>query len=271
MPGINRQRVRTSFHRGAADYDQHTPVQQRVVEQVLSQLHGYQPELCGSVLDIGCGTGRLLERLMTRHPEVSLTGLDIAPNMLQQAGERLGSSVRLIQGDAEQLPFTDEYFTTVLSSSTFQWLDSLQTCFREIRRVLLRDGWFVFSLFGEGTLCELGECWGQAWQNCGRIEAVAGNGTHRFHTGNDVMQALETVGFRDIQLTTGCEVVWYQDVPHLLHAVKRIGAGTARPPSGGGLGWRRLLHEMAAIYVDRYGTAEGIPASYGVIYAAGRR
>jgi malonyl-CoA O-methyltransferase len=271
MTGINRQRVQSSFHRGAGEYDQHTPVQQRVLQQLMQLIGQYPFAPDATVLDVGCGTGRLLELLGQRYPWAVLTGLDLAPNMLKQAAERLPETVCLLQGDAEQLPFADSSFQLVLSSSTFQWLDSLQCCFSEMRRVLEPAGRCLFSLFGEGTLCELRESWQQALLNTGREGTEQNNGTHRFHCCDQVQQALELTGFRDVMVWSEPEQVWYPDVPHLLQAIKRIGAGTARPLPGGGLGWRRVLHEMAAIYYERFGTPDGVPVSYSVIYAAGRR
>lgn len=267
-----RQRVQQAFHRGAIDYDQHTPVQQRVVERLLGVLQEHPLQLYKLLLDIGCGTGRLLELLAHELPQAQLTGLDLAPNMLQQARERLDNQITLVQGDAEQLPFADQTFDLVVSSSTFQWLAQLDACFGEAARVLKPSGRFVFSLFGQGTLGELQTSWRTALADCCRIDAVhRHDGTHRFHTAEQVAAALATAGFHTRRTWVEQETVWYPDVPHLLQAVKRIGAGTARPPVGGGLGWRRVLHAMAAVYRQRFGTADGVPATYQVIYGEGSR
>lgn len=133
------------------------------------------------------------------------------------------------------------------------------------------EGLFVFSLFGEGTLYELRESWHQALLRAGRETTEQHTGVHSFHDSEQVRHALELAGFRDVVVWSELEQVWYPDVPRLLQAIKRIGAGTSRPPSGGGLGWRRVLHEMAAIYVERFGTERGVPVSYSVIYGVGRR
>lgn len=271
MEQIDRRRVLTSFHRGAGEYDNHTPVQQRVVQQLIQQIACCQIEPSARILDIGCGTGRLLELVAEHYQDIHLTGLDLAPNMVAQASERLGRSATLLQGDAEQLPFARSFFRLVLSSSTFQWLDCLDTCFEEVVRVLEPDGRFVFSLFGEGTLYELHESWQQALMGCGRIAEKQQNGTHRFHSPDQVESALEKAGFHDVKVWSEQERIWYPDVPHLLKAIKRIGAGSARPLAGGGLGWRRILHAMATVYTEQFGTDQGVPASYEVIYAAGRR
>lgn len=267
-----RQRVQQAFHRGAIDYDQHTPVQQRVIERLLGVLQEQPRQSPLQLLDIGCGTGRLLDLLAQELPQTQLTGLDLAPNMLQQARERLKERACLVQGDAEQLPFADRSFDLVVSSSTFQWLGQLDACFGEVARVLKPGGRFVFSLFGQGTLGELQFSWRTALADCRRTDTVQQqDGTHRFHTAEQVAVALAAAGFCSSRTWGEQETVWYPDVPQLLQAVKRIGAGTARPPAGGGLGWRRVLHAMAAVYRERFGTAEGVPASYQVIYGEGIR
>jgi malonyl-CoA O-methyltransferase len=271
MEPIERKRVQASFQRGASDYDQHTPVQQRVLQKLLSPVEQYLVGSSARVLDIGCGTGRLLEQLGRSHPDAVLTGLDLAPNMLRQAAERLPSAVTLVQGDAEHLPFSAESFSLVLSSSTFQWLDQLNPCFEDVLRVLKPGGSFIFSLFGGKTLFELRESWQQALVNCSREGGGQRDGTHRFHTCDQVQQALASAGFQRCKIWSELEVLWYPDVPHLLQAIKRIGAGTAKPPAGGGLGWRRILHEMSRVYTERFGGEGEVPVSYEVIYAEGSR
>lgn len=266
---IDRQRVGRSFHRGAAEYDQHTPVQQRVIQRLQEQLQSLLAQPPARVLDIGCGTGRLLELVAAHWPEAELTGLDLAPNMLCQAAERLGTRATLVQGDAEALPFADNRFDLVISSSTFQWLAQCDTCFGEVRRVLLPGGRFLFALFGSGTLAELQEAWREALRRCGRAKAPERDGTHRFHDAATIRTALERQGFQAVQVASVRETVWYDDLPRLLQAIKRVGAGSARPPQGGGLGWRAVLHSMAEIYTERFATADGVPATYQVIYGMG--
>jgi malonyl-CoA O-methyltransferase len=270
MHGIDRGRVERSFHRGAGQYDQHTPVQQRVVQRLLDRLSAELPNSPQRVLDIGCGTGHLLQRLAQQYPQAGLTGLDLASNMLQQAAERLGTCAELLQGDAERLPAKDNSFDLVVSTSTFQWLEDCATCFGEVQRVLEPGGLFCFALFGDGTQREPHRSWREALQRNNRPVQQGGDGTHRFHTVDQVRQSLEQQGFVAVEVITQQELVWYPDLPQLLQAIKRIGAGTTRPQRGGGLGWRRVLHDMATVYRERYGTDLGVPASYQVIYGVGR-
>ena len=271
MEGVDRCRVRRSFQHGALEYDQHTPVQQRVIAQLLQQAALRGNEEYGALLDIGCGTGRLLAGVMEKYPHYLPVGLDLANSMLSQARLRTGAKALLVQADAGQLPFQNQSFNLIVSSSTFQWCDALDSCFSEVHRCLRQDGRFFFTLFGDGTFLELKDSWREARIACGFSAKTDSDGTHRFHTAEKVRTVLENLRFRELSVTTTVEKEWYPDVVHLLQSVKRIGAGSSRPPAGGGLGWRRVLHRMAEVYADKYGTTRGVPASYQVVWGAGVR
>jgi SAM-dependent methyltransferase len=61
-----------------------------------------------TVLDLGCGTGTLLQALVARRPEARVTGIDPDPQVLAIARRRLQSStptVEFVEGYAQDLPF----------------------------------------------------------------------------------------------------------------------------------------------------------------------
>lgn len=97
-----------------------------------------------NVLDIGCGTGRLLERLATQFPDLQATGLDLSANMLRVARQSNYHRPRLIyiEGKAESLPFADGQFDAVFSTISFlHYLEPKQVV-SEIARVLSPGGRF---------------------------------------------------------------------------------------------------------------------------------
>ena len=68
------------------------------------------------VLDVACGTGNLT--IPAARAGASVTGIDIAPNLVSQAQTRAraeGLSIRFDVGDAEQLPYANGEFTTVVT------------------------------------------------------------------------------------------------------------------------------------------------------------
>jgi ubiquinone/menaquinone biosynthesis C-methylase UbiE len=103
-------------------------------------------ELCdrAHVLDLGCGTGRLLNRLAKQFPNLQGTGLDLSKQMLRQARESNHYHPRLIfiQGNAESLPFADNQFDAVFNTISFLHYANPERVFAEVSRVLQWQGQF---------------------------------------------------------------------------------------------------------------------------------
>ncbi|OPY92906.1 MAG: Demethylmenaquinone methyltransferase [Syntrophaceae bacterium PtaU1.Bin231] len=73
----------------------------------------------GSVLEIGVGTGKNFSHYP---PGVTVTGMDIAEAMLERAGRRAAGfrfPVRLLEGDAQAVPFPDDSFDTAVATFVF--------------------------------------------------------------------------------------------------------------------------------------------------------
>jgi len=259
---IDRNKVQGSFHRQAGDYDGHAVVQRRVVQRLTGELacRDLHPK---RLLDVGAGTGRLLAALHGLYPGAFKVGADLAHGMCLAAGEQLsGTGACLVNADAERLPFKDTSFDLVLSSSTFQWLPSLDRAFDEVLRVLAPGGTFCFALFGSRTLFELRESYRKVLNG-------ATDRTHNFLGQEQVLTALNRAGFRETSVRAELEVERHPDVPALLRSIKRIGAGSTAPAASRGLSERRIMLDMMEVYRSEYGDGEGIPATYEVLYGWG--
>ncbi len=97
------------------------------------------------LLDIGCGTGTLLYALSRASPTIRLAGVDASREMLAVARERVGSCAELKQGWAEQIPFVDENFDVVVSSSVFHYIRDPMRALAEMLRVLRSGGRLVIT------------------------------------------------------------------------------------------------------------------------------
>jgi SAM-dependent methyltransferase len=95
-------------------------------------------------LELGCGTGVFLERVARSGAEIH--GLDLSPDLLARARDRMAGATnfRLIQSNAERMPFADGFFDTVYGSSVLHHL-SLAPALREVHRVLRPGGLIVFT------------------------------------------------------------------------------------------------------------------------------
>lgn len=104
------------------------------------------PEVTGQrVLDAGCGPGIYTEELMARGAEV--VGVDVTPEMVEQARGRVGTAATLHVADLEQ-PFAfarDAEFDGVVSPLMLDYLDDWGGVFSEFARVLKPGGWLVYS------------------------------------------------------------------------------------------------------------------------------
>ena len=97
------------------------------------------------VLDVGCGTGRLVAALAERYG-AKVWGVDPSPGMLDVARSRVPRGVGLKPGRAEELPFTDGWFERVTMMLVYHHVDAPRAL-TEIRRVLGADGRLAMLTF----------------------------------------------------------------------------------------------------------------------------
>ena len=138
------------FNRWAGDYDQHwmqrvifEPVQRTVLKLAAEQVP--QPD---AILDVGCGTGRLLGLAQSRFPGAKLFGVDAAIEMVRQAQtSHPDGAIRFQQAVAEELPFPDASFDLVFSTMTFHHWSDQGRGIAEIARVLRPGGRWLLAEF----------------------------------------------------------------------------------------------------------------------------
>ena len=103
----------------------------------------HQPE---SVLDVGCGTGRLLRRAYRYWPDAHLIGIDPAPGMIEKA-KLLTPFATFYTSMAEALPLEDSSVDLALSTTSFHHWQDQAAGIREIARVLRPGGYFILVDF----------------------------------------------------------------------------------------------------------------------------
>ncbi|MDX2214949.1 MAG: class I SAM-dependent methyltransferase [Oculatellaceae cyanobacterium bins.114] len=99
-----------------------------------------------TVLDLGCGTGQLLNRLAHTFPSMRGIGLDFSAQMLRQARRQNRHHPRLIyiQGNAETIPCATEQLDAVFSTLSFLHYPNPQAVLAEVTRVLRSPAYFYW-------------------------------------------------------------------------------------------------------------------------------
>ncbi len=141
-----------SAYRDGDTYDRISAPLERIGREVLERLALDGDE---TVLDAGCGTGRVTAALRERLPDGHVIGIDGSPEMIVAAAVRLGDGVELIVQDLEELDLGTRTVDAVLSTATFHWLSDHERLFARLRAALRDGGQLIAQCGGEGNTPEL--------------------------------------------------------------------------------------------------------------------
>ena len=106
------------------------------------------------LLDIATGTGDLAIEIAQKYPDASVTGLDLAPQMLEIGRSKaqkknLSNAITFIEGDAENLPFQDNTFDAITVAFGVRNFETPVKGLKEIKRVLKPGGQLVILEFSK--------------------------------------------------------------------------------------------------------------------------
>jgi len=157
MVGRTKREVVEAYNAlGGRTYDLRYAEEQE--SKYLLLLKRVQPETTDVVLDVGCGTGLLLQKLNSRN-----VGLDISPRLLSAARSKVGSLRKdeLVQADAENLPFRDSVFNNTYSVTLIQNTPNPVKAIMEMKRVSRQGSKLAITAlkkgFSEGRFASLFE------------------------------------------------------------------------------------------------------------------
>ena len=182
----------------AATYDRVADPQARWGLSVLERLPLAGDE---TVLDAGCGSGRVTELLAKRLPGGQVIAVDGSPAMIDQARVRLarfGQRVEYLVADLRRPLPVPGPVDAILSTATFHWLPDHAALFRNLAAVIRPGGRLVAQCGGSGNivsvqavLATLGDGWTGPWT---------------FATPAETIDRLEAAGFVDVE-------AWLQPEP----------------------------------------------------------
>lgn len=110
-------------------------------------------ELAGDerVLDAGCGSGRVTEKLLERLPRGRVSAVDASESMIEKAREKLGDRVDYLVADLAELELS-EPVDVVFSTATFHWISDHDLLFARLHGALVPGGRLHAQCGGAGNV-----------------------------------------------------------------------------------------------------------------------
>lgn len=101
------------------------------------------------ILEIGMGNGYFVRDLLAKASDISYTGLDYSPEMVNAArliNKDIGDEVSFVCGSATRMPFEDACFNKIFTVNTLYFWDDRQKVINEIKRVLQPGGVLIIAI-----------------------------------------------------------------------------------------------------------------------------
>lgn len=178
-----------------------------------------------TVMDAGCGSGRLTEELVKRLPEGKVIAADLSANMLESAKERLtwakdGVEFARLDLSNFRLP---EQVDGIYSNATLHWVPDHASMFQSLLRVLKPGGWLIAQFGGDGNLARL-KTRASRWATQEPFAKYITRDTDSAHyaTEAETRQNLEAAGFTDIETRLHPEQVTFPNADAMRMFVSKV-------------------------------------------------
>jgi trans-aconitate 2-methyltransferase len=144
-----------AYQWNASDYEKNSSQQQLWARELIEKLKLRGDE---TLLDVGCGDGKVSAEIATQLPRGAVTGVDISEAMIALAQQRYPPqdfhNLRFQVEDASNLPF-NEQFSVVFSNATLHWLTDHRAALSGIARSLRLSGKILLQMGGHGNAVDI--------------------------------------------------------------------------------------------------------------------
>ncbi len=138
------------------------------------------------ILDIGCGGGYNIRRMLTKCPQGKIVGYDISEESVKKARKinKGETRVEIIQGSVEKMPFADGQFDLVTAFETVFFWPNVEENIKEVYRVNQNQGQFaVINNYGDPKI---------DWEK--KVPCM------KRYTAEQIGRFMENAGYRDIRI-----------------------------------------------------------------------
>jgi trans-aconitate 2-methyltransferase len=191
-----------------------------------------------TVIDAGCGSGRVTEALLARLARGRVIGVDASASMVEAARERLGERVELHVADLVTFDLGLRA-DAILSTATFHWIADHDALFRRLRAHLRPGGRLVAQCGGQGNISGVHAAAREIMSRAPYAPHFEGwKGPWNFATPRDTERRLRAAGFSEARASLQERPVTPDD-PHAYLTEINLGAHLGRLP-----------HDLGGPFVD---------------------
>jgi trans-aconitate 2-methyltransferase len=178
----------------APTYDRISEPQLQWAGDVLARLQGLPPD--ATVLDVGCGTGRVTELLAGLVPGGRVLAVDASSEMVALARERLGARAEISCRDALDLQLDGEV-DAIVSTATLHWVRDHERLWPVLARALRSGGWLEAQCGGEGNIARVREVIAQVVRE--QAPELVGFSPWNFAGAEETAERLRRSGFEQVR------------------------------------------------------------------------
>lgn len=253
-----KHEIQRAFDRAASHYDLAAKVQYDIGTTLLSRLD-YIKITPNTILDLGCGSGKLTQLIKQRYPKACIIGVDFAFNMLVESKKkhRLFKKWPLCQADMNKLPFADTAFDLVIANQSIHWSPNIPQVLAEIHRIMAPNACLMFSTLGFDTFTELKSAWQAADHHAH---------TNAFHDLHDIGDHLLATHFSDPVVDVEHLTIHYPSLHNLLQSLKAQGVRNINPQRHTGLTGKQAFVTFQNAYEALKTQTGKYPLTYEVVY-----
>lgn len=155
---IDKEHVKRSFRKSISSYNENAVIQKKICKHLVDLTNAYGKCSYGNVLEIGCGTGLLTERLIDNFNIDHIVLNDLVAEMSSEIDYLLKrksfNNFEFLSGDAEKYELNNS-FDLIISASTFQWFQDIENVFKNMGNMLNEKGMFIFNSYASDNFYEI--------------------------------------------------------------------------------------------------------------------
>ncbi len=238
MSKLSKKYIKRSFDNASFSYPNFSKLQHEIANNLAKTIKG---DFFDNVLEIGVGDGKL--STLVNFGYSNYIGIDLSLQMAHLFKHN-HQTKHCIVADAENIPFRENSFDLIISSSCFQWFFDPKTSINKLKSLLKNKENFFFSVFLKGTFYQMQE-----------VSKITGFGS--------VLDLKDKFFYEDLGFNclTKQYTIYYKSVKDFLYSHKKSGARYTHHTH---LCAKSKFFEFCDMYEKLFGTKDGIETTYVV-------